>query len=376
MEGAACGPGGACPYPLSCFDGLCLREPAEPDPADPAGPDAGPGVVPPCVIGGIDLCMFAAGGPLAISASTMLDTDSDPRCQTLPQPGGPAACLVYASTISIAPGAVLRGVGSRPLVIASADSINVEGVLDVASQRTGRTGAGAGTVTCARGDTPEADPGGGGGGAGGSFGGVGGDGGVGDTNTSHGGDGNGQPGTAGNALPPPTVAKGSCAGTSGGNGMGGALGGAGGAGGGVVWLVANGTINVSGIVTAAGAGGSGGQENAGGGGGGSGGYVRIAATMVNVSGTIAANGGAGGSGGCNCAALTGSRGADGNADASAAPGGSGAGGDGGDSSDSQQVDGASGDQSGYAAGGGGGGAGYIVLAGVVNATGIVSPPAR
>jgi hypothetical protein len=73
-------------------------------------------------------------------------------------------------------------------------------------------------------------------------------------------------------------------------------GGYGGGGGGAVQVAANGTLEVSGVITAPGAGGEGGHYGAAGGGGGAGGAILLEAAEVKVTGTLAANGGGGGSG--------------------------------------------------------------------------------
>jgi hypothetical protein len=73
-------------------------------------------------------------------------------------------------------------------------------------------------------------------------------------------------------------------------------GGHGGGGGGAVQIVANGTLEVSGVISAPGAGGEGGHYGAAGGGGGAGGAILLEAAEVKVTGTLAANGGGGGSG--------------------------------------------------------------------------------
>ncbi|MBE7451174.1 MAG: hypothetical protein HS111_20440 [Kofleriaceae bacterium] len=160
-----------------------------------------------CRLGFVDLCGAGAAGPaLTVSAATSIDTDTDPRCATLAQPGGPDACLVWVASVSIGVGARLTATGSRPLVIASAGDLVVDGVVDVSSRRGQARGAGAATE-CATPRAPENDAGGAAGGAGGSFGSVGGAGGTGDTDQSLGGDGTALGGLPGSALAVPPFAR-------------------------------------------------------------------------------------------------------------------------------------------------------------------------
>ena len=157
--------------------GVCVGD--EP-PAD-ARPDTSTTAA--CVIGGLDLCDQTPLPPIQITASETINTDTDSRCITFAQAGGGAACLVYATEVSIGVGATVSAIGTRPLIIASAASLTVGGELDVSSRRGAQTGAAANDSTCTIKRESENDLGGAAGAAGGSFRGKGGDGGDGDTTT-------------------------------------------------------------------------------------------------------------------------------------------------------------------------------------------------
>ncbi|MBA3397030.1 MAG: hypothetical protein H0T89_30655 [Deltaproteobacteria bacterium] len=334
-----------------------------------------------CAAGFLDLC----GEPPATEAFVIavdrdFNTDTDPRCRTFAQAGGPDVCLVMATSVQIAGGTALFVAGSRPLAIASAGSIDIMGILDVSSRRGGAPGPNAQACPFAR--IPEDDPGGAGGAAGGTFVATGGIGGLGDSDTSLGADGNAPGGLPGSAVAISKL-RGGCAGGKGGNQVAaGNQGGAGGAGGGGLYLVARGTIGVvgNGKIRATGGGGTGGSAQAGGGGGGSGGYIILEAPTVFIDGELSANGGGGGEGGANIASVptAGVSGADGTYGMTAAAGGVGPDdrlGYGGDGGAWMTSGGAAGRDSIVSGGGGGGAVGVIRILGTRTGAGLVTPPA-
>jgi len=391
MDNGQCAPNGVCqPNNLCSFpDGTCAsgqiygenqgplsgtcvgEEPPMPD----APPDEPPAIDASCIIGGLDLCAFQAKTPININDLDLLDTDTDARCVTFPQAGGPDACLVYTTSLQISGPGTLRAVGSRPLYLVSQFDITVIGQVDLGSFRNPQsTGAGANGTGCSFEQVPGNDVGGAGGGAGGSFHGKGGDGGGGDSdNSNNPKDGSAAAGQAtGESNTPPDFARGGCPGQRGGNGGGSN----GGASGGAVWLFANGKIEVrnGAGIRATGAGASGGQtQNAGAGGAGSGGYIKLVGATLVIEGTLSANGGGGGEGGSGIAG--GDFGGDGNLSGTAANGGNSAasGGNGGRGSAGGTLDGSSGSNATSGGGGGGGGAGFIVLVGTRSGAGVVSP---
>lgn len=331
-----------------------------------------------CRLGFVDLCGAGAAGPaLTVSVATTIDTDTDPRCATLAQPGGPDACLVWVASVSIGVGARLTATGSRPLVIAAAGDLVVDGVVDVSSRRGQARGAGAATE-CATPRAPENDAGGAAGGAGGSFGSVGGAGGTGDTDQSLGGDGTALGGLPGSALAVLPFARGGCRGQEGGaEGASGGQGGTGGDPGGAVVLAAFGAVRVTatGQVLAGGAGGGGGQVQAGGGGGGSGGYIGLEGASLEIAGALAANGGGGGGGGArvNGSPVSGGPGADGGLGGVVAAGGTPAFDAGGGTGAAGAIVAGAGASSIVGAGGGGGGVGAIAVRGAISGAGSISP---
>lgn len=238
-----------------------------------------------CLIHGIDLCPYVPGPPLiAPAGTTTIDTSDAASCSAMIA-GSPEVCVVYADSISVEVGGVLRGIGSRALVLASNSGILVAGTIDVSSERIGLTGAAANDTTCVV-VVGEDAAAGAGGGAGASFQGNGGDGGDG---------GNGQGGPSQQGGAEPLIPRGGCLGGNGGRGAG-LDGGVGGSSGGSVWLLASGTIDVSGQVRANGAGGTPSSDKAGGGAGGSGGFIVLAGAELVGTGGCYSNGGAGASG--------------------------------------------------------------------------------
>lgn len=326
-----------------------------------AGSDPGPMEEPPidapavCVPGFVDLCA-ASAVPAEFSGSLDINTDTDPRCQSLPQPaGGPEICLIYVSTISITN--PLRAHGTRPLALAATGDIVISGKIDVSSRRD-QVEPGAGSRTTGCGMTPPMnDPGGAGGGAGGSFASSGGVGGEGDMDNNGGDKGAGGVPSGTEAL---TRLRGGCAGQAGGNGNDNGPPpsvASGGRGGGAVYVTGK-SIHIAGSIVASGAGGSGGLRNRddGGGAGGSGGAIVLEAASITITGLILAIGGGGGEG--SSGEGDGKDGEDATT-VSAAPGGTmfPQGGDGGDGG--TNAAGGDGKTAVGGGGGGGGGSGYI-----------------
>lgn len=285
------------------------------------------------------------------------------------------------ASLEVGGGAVVIGIGSRPLVvIATREIVVTDGMITVGADRlpgmrhpgaggapgasaSHTDGSGPGAGSNGSGDGATETGAGGGGGAG--FGSAGGGGGV---------DGCCDTGAGGAPYGGPTLVP--LAGGSGG-GAGGAgtrdgqtapaHGGLGGNGGGALQLSAGERVHVAiaGAIDARGGAGLAGDAglredgtpdiwHAGsGGGGGSGGAILIEAPVVTIEGAVGANGGAGGGGAG--AGVGGESGAPGEPDRAPAPGG----GDGGAGSDptGEAASGATGD--GIKPGGGGGGAGRI-----------------
>lgn len=317
--------------------------------------------------GAWQVCLGAAPADPVVLPAT-IDTGTSPLC-LVAQPAGwapaqPAACFIVGKTISVPATTIVTG--PRPLVLVANDAIAIDGVLDVASHVVGgRVGPGSPGAPCAAGTLPAAGNAGGGGG-GGSFQTKGGDGGKGDDDTIAGG-------RAGAEQTLITTLRAGCPGQRGGR-----VSGTPGAGGGAVFLVAGGSILITGTINASGSGATGALDRSGGSGGGSGGMIALAAPNIQT-GTLIANGGGGAGGGAQ--STPGSPGADPTAaDAAAAggPGGdtAGAGGDGslaaldgkkgGGTKDHQQVGG----------GGGGGGAGFIAASIAIPLTSTISPPVQ
>jgi hypothetical protein len=228
-----------------------------------------------------------------MSAGADIDTDSQMQAVCDQQNDRKRDfCVIAGKGFVLATGQVLRAHGSKPLVLLSTDTMMLEAtsMVDVSSTRMAAPqdrGAGANPSNCMAGMAPAMA----GGGFGGSFGGKGGDGErLGGPATS---------GTAAGATATPTMLRGGCPGGDGDNtgGIGG--GGAGGGGGGAVALVAATSIQILGTVNASGAGGHGGPtaNKSGGGGGGSGGMIVIESTSITATGLVFANGGGGGQGG-------------------------------------------------------------------------------
>jgi hypothetical protein len=303
------------------------------------------------------------------------------------QSGGPSLCIISGTMITVTAGATARAVGANPLVLIATQSILIDGGLD-ASSHAGDIVLGAGARTAAECAALGVDgpPGklinmnfyGGGGAAGGSFGGAGGAGGSG----GRGNIGHGTPA----AQVAPRVLTGGCPGGRGGDGVNGGGGAVGGNAGGAIYLLAGGSISVTGKINASGAGGAGGatgvDSSGGGGGGGAGGMIGLEAPHVTVAGSLYANGGGGGGGGGGSPGDLGQPGSDPALAATVAiggGGGNGGGGTGGTGAAAAQVGAVGGSATNInesAGGGGGGGAGVIRVFGVPPASvgGSVSPP--
>ena len=290
--------------------------------------------------------------------------------------------LISVQSFHIAPNAELRVVGSRPLLIASWDRIEIAGGLDVSSSP---SDMGAGSRDDCSGAPGDPATRGSGGGGGGGFGGVGGAGGQGDNGDIAGGDG-------GARIDPPLFPRGGCAGGSSGRNAGNPAR-AGGPGGGAVQLTARNHITISGWINAGGAGGMGGVLEGGGSGGGAGGMIGLHAPEIQLQrrAILSANGGGGGGGSDNNDGMgeNGEPGVDGQRSTEAAPGGaggkpnmSGGGGDGGNGGHRESPDGAPAEMGNILDGGGGGGGsvGYIIAqsssAIEVNDDAMISPPIR
>lgn len=356
---------------------------------DPTGDGSGDGSTTPTplVVSHVDAADAAPGmGALTLDASATIDTSarSISGMSALPvgvtfdsvaQPNGPELAVLRLSSLEVGASAMIRVIGSRPLVVIAATSITIHGTLDAGARRA-QPGAGGG---------PHDQPHTGRGSPGANDGGAGNSGGVGDSGGGGGGFGTpgGGGGGGGGPISDPKI---TIAGPPGGPAhgtpellilRGGGAGGVGspcmldpgGAGGGAIQLSAFESITVDGVIHVGGGGGGRGYRcpstGGSGGGGGAGGAIFLEANTITLGGTLAANGGGGGSGSDSPNSLDGIFGADASATASAAAGAAavnggigGAGGAGG-WRDSDPMNGA---DTGYANGGGGGGAvGRIVV---------------
>ncbi|MBL8952989.1 MAG: hypothetical protein JNK82_19585 [Myxococcaceae bacterium] len=289
------------------------------------------------------------------------------------EPFGPELAVLHVRGLTVSAGAVVRVIGSRPLVVVAGTDIEVSGVLD-ASGRGDEPGAGA-AQTRGAGEDGRNDPTltTGGGGAGHSAVGAGGS----NASATLGGEGGATYGDAELSVL-----------------SGGSKGGIGwfdlcapqqgGAGGGAVQLFAAGAVRIrdGGGVNAGGGGGRGGvicNTAAAGSGGGSGGAIFVQANEVQVRGVLAANGGGGGSGTTACGGVheDGAAGEDGTLGAAPARGGvsAGCGSAVGGSGGSLQGAALGGPMTNGAGGGGGGAPGRIRIVSAVAAVldGVVSP---
>jgi hypothetical protein len=312
----------------------------------------------PCYGSGLVRVCFASAPPgmVEISTSAVFDTDSDPLCQVID-----GRCVVSGDQLLLAQGVTVAITGSRPLVAVATSSLTVDGTIDAASHRVGgRSGPGTSVAACPIAPSAAAATGG----PGGSFGGRGG----------RGGDSGANSGTNSSPTTAPTLLHAGCRGSPGGAG-----GGAGGLGGGVIYLIAGGTITISGIIDASGASGAGGSPQSGGGGGGSGGMIGIDAPLVTVGGgaQIFANGGGGGEGGDTASGAGGGEATSPTVPATGGTGGTQQAGDGGNGSYGITLAGAIGGSSAVGSaggGGGGGGAGYVLVFPRQPLGGSIAPP--
>jgi hypothetical protein len=231
-------------------------------------------------------CDAAATAALDISDSITLSTDDPSTCtEVVPQTGGPAICVVHATTITVRANAILHATGTKVLALVADGDVTIDGTIDVSAQ--GKvSGPGGGFVRS--GGTHISRAGGGGAGfhtAGGPGGSI----------SITGGANNGGAATA----DPATLAA----------LMGGPA--AGGGGGGAATLIAcAGDVHVGGTLSSGGGGGVAAD------GGGAGGYIVLQGYGVHVTGRVFANGGGG-------AAGLGEVGADATATLANAPGGTG-----------------------------------------------------
>lgn len=342
------------------------------------GPDGGVGSpdgsalvdAPPCTAGFLDTCAATATEDLLVTANVGISTDTDPRCRTVMQAGGPNVCLMVFRDVQISTTATLFAHGSRPLAIAARRMMTIDGAIDVSSRAdSSLSGAGSGNPNfCSTGNPAIDSMGGASGAGGGSFLTRGGEGGRGNTDGVGGGPSSVPGGTSGPAYSAPAFLRGGCHGQQGGAGS--SIGGMAGLGGGGVYLHAP-TLLISGEVFAGGGGGRTGEGNDGGGGGGSGGMIVLESNALSVSGFLVATGAGGGGGGLG--SMSGQNGLDGRTLFPAGGGaGSTSGGTGGRGG--INVDGLAGENHGGGGGGGGGGAGLIILIGVTSIEGLAAPP--
>lgn len=338
-----------------------------------------------------DPCVHAPPGPYEVQTLTRTDGPYvyytsgagallDPDGNAIPHTDTTVNGLkmLWVSELTITTGAILRVIGSRPLLIASQSDIDVLGTLDASSYwDAGRAnyevGAGSQPFACANAPVEMGDTcgeHGGGGGGGGGFGGAGGTGGEGASNHNcEDGTFGAQGGAGGGAVAvPETSLRGGCAGGDGGEGNGSDTAGVGGPGGGAVHLSAADQIFIRGLIHVGGAGGRGSSgDRAAGGGGGSGGMIGLEADALifDSAAVLSANGGGGGGGSNNAVAAAGQ---DARADGSQAVGGSGEAGQGSDGGDGGWLGGPAGETAAPSpsrgGGGGGGGVGYILYHGV------------
>ena len=318
--------------------------------------------------GNYEVCLQAITPMPSLDLPVALSTDAAPCLTPVPASfwakttGQPDGCVIVAESIQVP--ATTTVTGSRPLVLVATGTITIVGALDLSSrQGIDALGPAANSGLCTA-PTPPGGAAAGGGGPGGSFQLIGGPG------------GNGNAGTGSTASAPvtaPNILRAGCAGTKGA----GVLAGEAGASGGVAYLVAGGSIQVSGSINASGAGAEAGGLLSGGSGGGSGGMLVLWAPAIDAGGRIVANGGGG------------SAGADDNTvgDAGNDPdpttptvqpdggsgGGRGGGGGKGYATPADATGGGTGDSLNEGGGGGGGGGGFIRSNQPLS--GVISPPA-
>jgi hypothetical protein len=258
--------------------------------------------------GGADLTLSGnvtiTTGPNAPTIDTTLPTGVvlDFWMQPCTSTPCPEVAVLHTHAFTVANGANVRVIGTRPLVVIAGDVVTISGLID-ASARDVTPGAGGfpqanGAGAGGAGMPNQGNDGGGGGAGFGKAGGGGGDG------------GNGSMKGAGGAAGP-MVDRVEVLVLQGGSGGGpGAPGGCtsttpGGAGGGAVELFSTVSITIgpNGIIDVGGGGGIGGSvcvsDDSAGGGGGAGGVIFLQAPIVSVMGTMTSNGGGGGGGASN-----------------------------------------------------------------------------
>lgn len=313
-----------------------------------------------CVPGFLNLC--AQADPIGSfelgSGSNSINTDRDRRCRTLKQVNGPDVCLLYFTDITVLNGDTLFAYGSRPLALVAKNTLEIAGIVDVASRRDRPPGAGSSPMEpslCEVGTGPRRANGRGGGGAGGTFITRGGAGGSGDRNEA----------VASGGMPAPeldsspTALRGGCRGQA---GVGGASSSEAGLGGGAVYLAAA-TLRIQGSIYAGGNGAPWAGNLSGGGGGGSGGMIVLQGSRLDFASSVMIANGAGGSEGGD-SDQPGDYGEDATTVGPAAGGAGSAGNGGRGGAGASSSGGANPGSDGVAGGGGGGGgAGYILLLG-------------
>jgi hypothetical protein len=307
------------------------------------------------------LCLQSPAPSLALTGD--IDTTEAANCTTVAviDDVGTEICVKFATTIGVAS---IRATGSRGLVLVAADTMAIDGTIDVSSRQLGGyRGAGGNWPNC----QPSAGKSsslGGSGGAGGSFGTRGGNGGA---NAS-----GAFTGSKPTALP--DRVRGGCEGGNGGDGASTYLaGGFGGKSGGAVYLVAGNMISFAdtAVVNASGMGGRAGGTahytasggGGGGGGGGSGGLIGLDAPNIRIGPTTKFFANGGGGGGASSVSTSGTDGADPKASAITTPaaGGQGTVDSGKGGAGAVKNAGAVGGSTSKAGGGGGGGVGHIVI---------------
>jgi hypothetical protein len=321
----------------------------------------------------VSVC-FTASTDLPTTARVLTSDISTEDTQICDQHNQQATgyCVIAGMGIRIAAGTAIRAYGSRPLVLVSTTTVDLDGTLDVSSTSSSVAvhpdGPGVTATAIASCADAAIAPTASSGGAGGSFGGQGGNGQHQDSTT--------QP-TAGAAVSFPAALRAGCPGQAG-NSVDGSAPGVGGHGGGAVSIIAS-AIHLTGAIDASGAAGLAGPlGKSGGGGGGSGGMIVLDAPTIATGAAflLFANGGGGaqGSAGTGTGSGAGQPGGESTGPLGAGAGGKnistagGAGGDG--AAGTLSKDGANAATNllgGNAGGGGGGGA-----AGFIHAPGITS----
>jgi hypothetical protein len=300
----------------------------------------------------------------------VVDTGALPNsCEATVTVNGQELCVIVGKSITINAPLVTRG--SRPLVIVATSQFTVtaQGTVLANSESAGRKAPGANFQGC-NSSAGGSSGSGNGGGAGGSFSGTGGPGGKGN-----------QAAVAGGApippvLPPYNELRGGCRG-----GHGGGASGSGSDSGGAIYVIAQDSISISGVINASGAGGLA-MPLGGGGGGGSGGMIVLDAPAIMLNdAALVAHGGGGGGGYGTSNGTTGGDPTTANSYVGLGGGGGLGGGDGGDGSIINSPNGGlASDASSLGASGGGGGGGHGVIRMFTTirsmlGTIVISPPA-